>query len=203
MPILQWATRMTGGLRRTAVGWGAAALCGSASASGPGIAVNINLTLITASGVCGSAGGSGSISVACVAPQPGVGGPTGAGGNTGVSVTPVVPVTPGIPLGPAVPVVPGAIGGNVVIGGAGGVVPPLPSGPRSFETQLTTYPLLESLLSSGPNWSIPAALRRVMLSPPLVLGSAPISFYSHRADITGFRTVSMDNGEYVEITISW
>jgi hypothetical protein len=118
------------------------------------LGVSVQLTLLSASGVCGSAAGTSSISVACVRP----------GSTPGQTETSL---------------------GNAL------------SAPGAVDPTAGT-----SILSAdGGNYA--SVMRRLTLLPSTVLGTSSAALYSSGATVGGFRTITAENGSYVEITIEW
>lgn len=132
---------------------GTFALAGSALAWAGTSALSVALTVnvVTTSGVCGTAGQAGAITVACVNPAP-----------------------------RAEQALESAL-----------TIPPL-----AFETAAAAQGL-------GGGFALASTMRKLSLMPATVLGAAPVSLYSSGATVGGFRTITAENGSYVEITIAW
>lgn len=89
-------------------------------------------------------------------------------------------------------------------------VPPAPS-TAITEALLGNALTVPMLVADGPGaWAMPnssgngtSVLRRLALLPPAVLGTSSMAPYSPGATVSGFRTVMVENGSYVEITLEW
>lgn len=178
----------------------------NAPAGQTSVNVTVSATLIPSSGVCNTINGGSAVGVTCggpgtvpvpppvmppapPAPSPGVPGPPmpppGDGDRGGLPTFPPPIATPG-------PTVPGGNGAPIPFPGS----PPGPSGPPPTSVAQLQQGMPQVL--AGFN-----STRELRYVGTVGLAGDGFALFSASAEITSWRVVSLDNGNYVELTIAW
>lgn len=174
----------------------------NAPAGQTSVNVTVKAQLIPSSGVCSLIGGGSAVGVTCggpgtvplpvtpptpPAPPPGLPGPQmppGGGGGGLPTVQPPI-ATPG-------PTVPGGSGAPIPFPGS----PPGPSGPPPTSVAQLQQGMPQVL--AGFN-----STRELRYVGTVGLAGDGFALFTASAEITSWRVVSLDNGNYVELTIAW